>query len=50
MSGRRVPHPGVAHVEFPYVYLDATYVQARDHTSAGRLDGRRDRHRRDRER
>ena len=33
------------HVEFPYVYLDATYLHVRNQTSQVMLDGRRDRHR-----
>ena len=33
------------HTEFPYVYLDATYLHVRNTTSPGGLDGGRGRHR-----
>ena len=33
------------HVEFPYVYLDATYLHVRNTDLPGRLHGRRGRHR-----
>jgi putative transposase len=29
-GGRRVPHPTLDHIEFPYVYLDATYLHVRN--------------------
>ena len=38
------------HVEFPYVYLDATYLHVRNQTGQVVLDGRRDRHRHHRHR
>ncbi len=38
------------HVEFPYVYLDATYLHVRNAGVAGHLDGRRRRHRHHRRR
>ena len=38
------------HIEFPYVYLDATYLHVRNAASQVTLDGRRDRHRHHRRR
>ena len=38
------------HIEFPYVYLDATYLHVRNQTSQVCLDGGRHRHRHHRHR
>ena len=38
------------HIEFPYVYLDATYLHVRNQTGQVVLDGRGDRHRHHRHR